>query len=90
MPAPAADPAQDAIARAMAARASRDTLSPGDKAEQAARGLEERLAKARTELDAARADGSDNIAALEDAVAKLADKLERAQRELAERREGAN
>ncbi|HUH36830.1 MAG TPA: electron transport complex subunit RsxC [Spongiibacteraceae bacterium] len=90
VPAPAADPAQDAIARAMAARASRDTLSPGDKAEQAARGLEERLAKARTELDAARADGSDNIAALEDAVAKLADKLERAQRELAERREGAN
>ncbi len=69
------DPAQAAIARAMANRQTQENLSEGDKLEQTIASLEKRLLKARDKLTTAEAAGDDNASIMADAVTKLEGKL---------------
>lgn len=75
------DPAQAAIARAMATREARANQSPAEKAAQAIAALETRVAKARDKLAQAERSGDDNTALLADALATLEQKLADARRE---------
>ncbi|QQD17619.1 electron transport complex subunit RsxC [Spongiibacter nanhainus] len=81
---PSDDPAQAAIARAMAAREAAANLSETDKLAQSVESLEKRIARSREKLDAARQAGDDTVDALETALQKLETKLSEAQGKLAE------
>lgn len=83
---PSDDPAQAAIARAMAAREAAANLSETDKLAQTVESLEKRIARSREKLDAARQAGEDTVDALESALEKLESKLGDAQSKLAEAR----
>lgn len=78
------DPAQEAIARAQAARAEAAEQSPLDQARQRVESLEQRLLKAEQKLEQARETGSDTVDILEKSAAGLRDKLENARAELAQ------
>ena len=76
------DPAAQAIARAMAARAATADLSEADKAANNVASLEKRLAKAEQKLTEAQAAGDDNAEILADSLSKLQDKLTAARQTL--------
>ncbi len=71
------DAAQDAIARALAARYAAAELSPEEKARADLEKLEARLAKTRTKLEESRSAGEQDkvIEALESTVVRLEDKI---------------
>ncbi len=69
------DPAQAAIARAMAARAAQADMSEADKLAKQIDALETRISKAEEKLQKAREEGSDTVTILEDSLAKLQQKL---------------
>lgn len=79
------DPAQRAIARAMAQRAASSQLSDAEKQQQKITGLEQRLQKAREKLAAAEASGDANASVLADTVSSLDNKLREAQNTGAEK-----
>lgn len=80
----ATDPAQAAIERARAARKAASQLSEEEKLQQSVESLENRVAKARDRLAAARENGDENTEVLAASLEKLEDKLAKARRELAE------
>jgi len=82
----APDPAQAAIERARAARATAATLSPLEKARNQLQGLEERLEKTAARLATSRAQGDEAkiIEALEATEERLRDKIAAARAELLE------
>ena len=69
------DPAQAAIARAMASRQAQATMSDSEKQHQAIAALQSRVDKTRTKLAQAREQGADTVAILEDTLNKLEAKL---------------
>ncbi len=82
------DPASAAIARAMAARQAKATMSEADKLKQTISSLENRIGKSREKLAAAKENGDDSVDILEQSLAKLESKLAESKQQLA--RQGAN
>lgn len=82
-PAPTGDPAQDAIARALAKRQSAKNEDPLDKAKSDVEKLEKRLATTKEKLAIAKEEGSDKAEALENSLVKMQDKLDAAKAALA-------
>ena len=78
------DPAAAAIARAQAARASKEDKSPLEKAQEQVASLEKRLTKSEQKLAEAKESGSDTAEVLEQSTAKLREKLDAARAELAQ------
>ncbi|WP_269617747.1 electron transport complex subunit RsxC [Zhongshania sp. BJYM1] len=76
------DPVQAAIERAKAAREAQASMSDADKVKQNIESLENRIARTKEKLDAARAEGSDTADILADSLAKLEAKLAAAQQQL--------
>lgn len=83
-PVPSGDPAQDAIARALAKRAAASTMTEEEKLRNAVQSLEKRLSKTREKLAAAESAGDDTVSILTDSIAKLESKLSDAKAALAE------
>ena len=81
----ALDPAQLAIAKAMAKRNAVANLSDDDKLRQSISALETRLQKAQDKLTVAQASGDENAALMADAVSKIETKLAQAKAELADK-----
>jgi H+/Na+-translocating ferredoxin:NAD+ oxidoreductase subunit C len=77
------DPAQAAIARAMAARAATTSLPPEEKARAQLEKLQQRLEKTRAKLQQCRESGEEQkiIEALESTVTRLEEKIRAAQEE---------
>ncbi len=75
------DAAADAIARAQAKAKEREVMSPAEKVDAAIESLHGRIEKARRKLEAARAEGSEHVAALENGLEKLETKLAEAREE---------
>ena len=78
------DPVQAAIERAKAAREAQANMSEADKIKQTIESLENRIAKSKEKLEAARAAGDDKAEILADSLAKLEDKLAAAQQQLSQ------
>ncbi len=78
------DPAQAAIARAMAAREAQASMSEAEKLAQTVSSLQTRISKAEAKLEKARANGDDTVEILADSLEKLRDKLSAAQQALDE------
>ena len=78
------DPVQAAIERAKAAREAQANMSEADKIKQTIESLENRIAKSKEKLQAARAAGDDKAEILADSLAKLEDKLAAAQQQLSQ------
>jgi electron transport complex protein RnfC len=78
------DPVQAAIERAKAAREAQANMSEADKIKQNIESLENRIAKSKEKLEAARAAGDDKAEILADSLAKLEDKLAAAQQQLSQ------
>lgn len=78
------DPAQAAIARAMAARDAAANMSKAEKLQQNVDKLEQRLAKTKDKLAAAKAAGDDNADIIAGSLDKLEAKLNEARAALAE------
>ena len=78
------DPVQAAIERAKAAREAQANMSETDKIKQTIESLENRIAKSKEKLEAARAAGDDKAEILADSLAKLEDKLAAAQQQLSQ------
>lgn len=78
--------AQQAIAKAMAARTAEDSLSPQEKARLALEKLQARLEKSQTKLAESRANGDEEkiIEAMDATVIRLAQKIEEARIQLNE------
>ena len=76
------DPVQAAIERAQAAREAQANMSEADKIKQNIKSLENRIAKSKEKLEAARAAGDDKADILADSLAKLEEKLAAAQQQL--------
>lgn len=84
-PAPAEnDAAQAAIARALAKREAASTMTDEERLQNAVEALRKRLEKAQAKLDQARAEDSDNIELLQNAVDKLQLKLSDAEQAYAD------
>ena len=77
------DPAQLAIQRARQKRASKEGLSPGEKAQQAVDSLKSRIDKAQVKFEAAKAEDSDKLEIFEKTLTGLQQKLTKAKQELA-------
>lgn len=82
--APSADPAQQAIEKAMAARAAAADASPLQKAQKTVDSLRARIEKTETKHAAAAAAGDDTAAILETTLQTLNEKLRKAETELTE------
>ncbi|MFT6578427.1 MAG: electron transport complex protein RnfC [Zhongshania sp.] len=76
------DPVQAAIERAKAAREAQANMSEADKIKQNIESLENRIAKSKEKLEAARAAGDDKADILADSLVKLEEKLAAAQQQL--------
>lgn len=80
-PAPTLD--DDPVARAIAKAQAKMNQSPAEKLRDSIEQLHSRIAKAQERVDQARADNAPTLSALEQAVAKLQEKLATTQQELA-------
>jgi H+/Na+-translocating ferredoxin:NAD+ oxidoreductase subunit C len=81
---PTLDAAASAIARAQQKAEALATMSPTQKLEANIESLRARIAKSRTKLEQARAEGADHVDALESGLEKLETKLAAAELEKAE------
>ncbi|BFM06387.1 electron transport complex subunit RsxC [Halioxenophilus aromaticivorans] len=77
-------PADDPVAAAIAKAQAKHDMTPAQKAQADVESLQKRLTKAQEKLQAAQAEGSDKVPALQMGVDKLSAKLEQAQRDLAQ------